>query len=253
MPANTTPKLDSTLSKGLLVLETLVCANAGVGVTALSVELGLTKSNTYRLLQTLRTLGYVKHNADKTYSATLKTWQVGRRSIENLNLREATAAQMNQLAADTGETIYLAVRENLSVVYVNKIDSIKPIRSWNPIGGSAPIHCVGTGKAILAANYDELRDSVRHALSQHTDKTITTIDALDADMALTRKRGYAVDTGEYRERILSVGAVISLPDSEVLAALGVSLPEINLPDGDIDAIGAMVAKAAARVSASFSD
>ncbi len=249
MPADPAPKLDSTLSKGLLILEALVAANAGIGVTALSVQLGLTKSNTYRLLQTLKALGYVKHNRDKTYSATLKTWQVGRQSVENLNLREVTAEQMNQLASDTGETIYLAVRENLSVIYVNKIDSLKPIRSWNPIGGSAPIHCVGTGKAILAANYAQLRDNIKHALSKHTEKTITSVSALDADMALTLQRGYAVDSGEFRDRILSVGAAITLPDHQTSAALGVSLPDVNLPAKGIESLGALVARAAASVSA----
>ena len=52
------PKVDSTLSKGLAILENLVGSQQGKGVTDLSKELGLTKSNTFRLLQTLTTLGY---------------------------------------------------------------------------------------------------------------------------------------------------------------------------------------------------
>ena len=53
----TEPKVDSTLSKGLSILENLSAAPAGKGVTKLSKELGLTKSNTFRLLQTLTALG----------------------------------------------------------------------------------------------------------------------------------------------------------------------------------------------------
>ena len=71
------PKVDSTLSKGLAILENLAASQGSKGVTELSRELELTKSNTFRLLQTLNTLGYVKHLDDKTYAATLKTWQVG--------------------------------------------------------------------------------------------------------------------------------------------------------------------------------
>ena len=39
-----TPKVDSTLSKGLTILETLTAVQGSKGVTELSRELGLTKS-----------------------------------------------------------------------------------------------------------------------------------------------------------------------------------------------------------------
>ncbi len=248
----TPPKIDSTLSKGLALLEALAKSPTGVGVTDLATELGLTKSNTFRLLQTLKALGYVKVSANKRYSATLKTWQVGRQSIDNLNLREITEAAMNQLSQDTGETIYLAVQENLSVIYINKIDGIKPIRSWNRIGGSAPLHCVGTGKALLASNYDVLRDSVKHHLTRYTDKTITSITELDKDIKVAQANGYAFDRGEFRDRILSFGASILLPDGEPIAALGVSLPDINMPKKGEAKMGRLVADAAASVSAKLS-
>ena len=126
------PKVDSTLSKGLAILENLATSQGSKGVTELSRELKLTKSNTFRLLQTLNTLGYVKHLDDKTYAATLKTWQVGRSSVENLNLRAACAPEMAYLSQETGEAIYLAVPEGLNVIYIDNVESLKPIRSWNP-------------------------------------------------------------------------------------------------------------------------
>ncbi len=242
------PKLDSTLSKGLMILETLTAHRGGKGVTELSRELGLTKSNTFRLLQTLCALGYVKNNPDKSYSATLKTWQIGRASVENLNLREVARPVMQHLAAETGEVIYLAVPEHLQIVYIDKIDSSDPIRSWNPIGGSAPIHCVGTGKAILAANYDELRDTVKHSLVRYTDHTITDVEAMDADVARTRKLGYAFDTGEFRDRGLSFGAAVTLPAGEAVAAIGISIPAHKLNDGTEQYLGGLVADAAQSVS-----
>jgi DNA-binding IclR family transcriptional regulator len=243
------PKVDSTLSKGLLILENLAGAQAGKGVTELSKELGLTKSNTFRLLQTLTTLGYVQHMPDKSYSATLKTWRVGRASVENLNLREIAALELTYLSRETGEAVYLAVRENLNVVYIDKVDSQKPIRSWNTIGGTAPLHCVGTGKAMLAADFAKLRDQISGALTHHTDKTLTDMAELETDIALTQARGYAYDAGEFRARILSFGAAITLPGGEVVGALGISLPDVNLPEGGVEQFGSLVAHAANSVSA----
>ncbi len=242
------PKVDSTLSKGLSILENLAGSREGKGVTELSKELGLTKSNTFRLLKTLTTLGYVKHQPDKSYAATLKTWQVGRNSVENLNLRELSAPELQFLSNETGEAVYLAVRENLSVIYIDKVDSQKPIRSWNAVGGTAPLHCVGTGKAILAADFAKLRDQIKGRLTRHTDKTLTDLEALEKDIEQTVARGFAYDTGEFRDRILSFGAAIVLPGGEPVGALGISLPDINLPNGGVEKFGGLVAHAARSVS-----
>lgn len=241
--------MDSTLSKGLSILEALAEAKSSIGVTDLSKSLNLTKSNTFRLLQSLSLLGYVRQNPDKTYAATLKTWQVGRKLLDNLNLRDLAGPELKYLSGETGETIYLAVPEDLAVVYIDKRDSSKPIRSWNPVGGSAPIHCVATGKAILAKNYDALRPQLSGRLTRHTDLTITNLSDMDADVADTLRRGYAFDRGEFRDRILSFGAAVCLPTGEAIAALGVSLPDVNMPDKGQDWLGSLVAHAAASVSA----
>jgi len=214
IPEQPAPRVDSTLSKGLLVLEALNAAGTSRGVSDLSRSLGLTKSNTFRLLQTLTHLGYVRREPDKTYKATLKTWTIGRAVVENLNLRPVARPMMQFLSDETQETIYLAVRDGLQVIYLDKIESLKPIRSWNPIGGTAPIHCVGTGKALLAANY----------------------------------RGFAIDQGEFRPQIFSLGAAILMPDGQPVGALGVSVPDVNLGEGDIERVGALVQHAARTVS-----
>lgn len=241
-------RLDSTLSKGLQILEALAKSQNGKGVTELSRELELTKSNTFRLLQTLTALGYVRNSESKAYSATMKVWQVGHAVVENLDLPSIAASEMQKLSKATGETIYLAVPEGLSVLYIDKIDSQKPIRSWNPIGGSAPLHCVGTGKALLAADYGRLRDQVRGHLTRFTDRTLTSLKRLDADMAKTLARGYALDTGEYRERIFSFGAAVRLPSGRPVAAIGVSAPDVNLSEGREAEIGELVRQAADGVS-----
>lgn len=250
--AQPAPKIDSTLSKGLALLEHLAASTSGKGVTELARELDLTKSNVFRLLQTLTALGYVKHLDNKRYAATLKTWQVGRASVENLNLRSTAAAEMAHLSQETGEAVYLAVPEGFNIVYIDKLESLKPIRSWNPVGGTAPIHCVGTGKAILAESYDRMRDKLDGHLVRYTERTLTTLEDLDADIALTERRGYAFDKGEFRDRILSFGAAILLPGGEPIAALGISLPDINLAAGGEEAMGALVRSAAESVSSKLS-
>jgi DNA-binding IclR family transcriptional regulator len=178
----------------------------------------------------------------------MKVWQLGQSVVENLNLRGITKPHLINLAQQTGETVYLAVRDGLSVIYIDKIDSTKPIRSFTPKGGSAPLHCVATGKVLLAADYDTLRDSIRERLTKFTSETITSIRKLDADMQATRDRGYSIDNGEYRERIHSFASPIYLPNGKAIAALGVSAPDVNFEDGRAEAVCQIVKQAADAVS-----
>ncbi|MFU1476574.1 IclR family transcriptional regulator [Roseovarius sp. C7] len=242
-------KLDSTLSKGLVILEALAAAPGGLGVTELSRDLALTKSTVFRLLQTLCAMGFARGTADRRYEATLKTWQVGRRVVDNLNLRDISAEAMQVLARESLETVYLAVPESRNVIYIDKIDSQQPIRSWNPVGGAAPIHCVGTGKAILSVNYTQYREALAGCLTAYTDRSITTLTQLDADVQLSQKNGFAFDRGEFREGVIGFGAPICLPQGQAVAALGISMPEVNLRDGDLARFGALVRAAANSVCA----
>lgn len=245
---NDAPRLDSTLSKGLSVLETLAASRRSKGVSELSRELGLTKSNTYRLLQTLSALGYVSHEADKTYRATLKCWQVGRAAVENLGLRAVAAPLLSYLAEITGETVYLAVRQGIQIVHIDRVDGAKPIRPWSLVGGSVPIHCVGSGKALLAHDYTRLRPLLAGRLVASTLRTITDLARLDADVAATRARGYAVDACEFADGVYSIGAAILLPDGGAAGALSVVVPDVNLAADGVARIGGLVVHAARSVS-----
>ena len=103
----------------------------------------------------------------------------------------------------------------------------------------------------MAAKYDVLREILKENLPAYTDRTLTDIEALDADVALTQKRGYAYDRGEFRDNILSFGAAISLPDGEPIAGVGISVPEFNLPKGGEKMFGQLVVDAARRISRKF--
>ena len=242
------PRVDSTLLKGLAILETLAARSGGYGVTELATTLKLTKSNTFRLLQSLCTLGYVRQRADRIYIATTKVWKVGLLVMEQFEVRDYAAPEMRRLSELLGETIYLAILEDASVLYVDKVEGTQPIRTWTPKGGTVPIHCVGTGKALLAYNYEELRSRVVGNLERHTDKTITSVQKLDDEMARVRKAGVAIDWGEFRSQVYSIGAPIFGPDRTAVAAIGVSVPAANCSKSEANRIAKAVIEAGRTIS-----
>ena len=85
-------------------------------------------------------------------------------------------------------------------------------------------------------------------MPRFTELTITTISELDREIDDIRDRGFAIDRGEFREKIRSYGGAISLPGGAVVAAIGVSVPETNLSEGDEERIGDLVRRAATNVT-----
>lgn len=248
-----TGRVDSTLSKGLSIIEALAAEPKGIGVSELARNLELTKSNAFRLLQTLMTNGYVAQDQNKQYFATMKAWKIGQMVMEKLDLPRLSISQMQYLSSKTGEAVYLAVLDGLSTLYIEKIESTKAVRTYTPKGGNAPIHCVATGKALLAYQYDTLRDKLEGNLGLYTDKTITTLEALDQEVALIKKQGVAIDRGEYRAEVLSIAAPVFSSNKEVIASIGISAPAINVSEEDIQNMSHAVIQAAQSLSNTLKD
>lgn len=74
-------------------------------------------------LEKLRTLyediDFDVNFTDQVINLASNDVDIARGAIENLNLHEITAPEMHQLSEQTGEAIYLAIREDMSVIYIN--------------------------------------------------------------------------------------------------------------------------------------
>ncbi|QMU58130.1 MAG: helix-turn-helix domain-containing protein [Boseongicola sp.] len=249
MTPTSTINRDKTLTKGIMIAEYLVDVGAPKGVTEIARNLKLSKSNTFRILQTLVDMGYVKHDQSRLYSATARFWQIGCRWADSLDVRSQAASDMLLLSRSTDASVYLAVREGINVVYIDKLEGRIPVPSWNSVGGIAPIHCVAVGKALLAADFDNIRGMIVEPLPRYTTQTLTTLAELERDVFGTQKRGYARDRCEFREQTLSVAAAITDRQGNSIAAIGVSTPAKQFSNLTESEIGRLTVNAARSIAA----
>lgn len=241
--------MDTTLLKGLALLEVLATRDQPSGVTQLADELGLMKSNVHRVLQTLAHAGYAKKEpAGGRYECTLKLWELGARVAERLDVRTVAQPYVRALAERTSETVHLSVLDGYEVLYLDKIDSPQPVRSYSRIGGRAPAYAVATGKALLAhAPQDALKDLAKK-LVRHTPRTITGLEALLKDLRRVRETGYAINRGEWRESVHGLASPVFDGTGQAAAALGISGPGERLNSKRIREYAPVVMEAAANVS-----
>ena len=242
--------METTLVKGLQVLASLAVHPEISGVTELAAHLNLTKSNTHRLLQTLTTCGYVRNvNQSGKYELTLKLWELGTAIADRLDIAHYAEEGMRCLSTRCRETIHLSVLEGDQVMYLDKIDSPQPVRAYSRVGGRAPAYCVATGKALLAYAPDDLVTQISGHLQAHTSKTILTPHDLRKELEDVRRRGYAVNRGEWRDGVCGVAAPIWDTEGRVCAAIGVSGPADQFGQRNLKKFKTAVAEVAWQISA----
>lgn len=222
--------MDSTLAKGLNVLEWLARERRPCRVSEVADAMGLARSNAHRTLQTLVGCGWVTQDATSSaYSVSLKLFELGALGREARDLRTHVRPLLERLASETGETIHLSNLEGGEIVYIDKLDSPMPVAAYSRIGGRAAAHCVATGKALLAA-LPQGEASLRlrmGRLQRHTPNTITAWPELMAELDAVRQRGYAQNREEWRIGVCGLGACVLDADGAAVAAIGISVPNIR--------------------------
>ena len=214
--------MEQTVQKALNLLEALVRSDRPRRLTELSRELGLTKPNVYRLLSTLSILGYVKKDpATSLYSPTLKLWEMGSMLVRDVDLQSVAGPRLRKLGDDARESVQLAVWDAGYVVYVDKVDSMQPLKAITSIGSRVPATVVSTGKAMLAWMAEDALDRAFEHVKRYTPLTLTRRKDIERDLEETRERGYSVNRGEFRAGVCGLAAPVRDRGGNVVAAVGV--------------------------------
>jgi len=221
--------MDKTFLKGLVLLEALARVERPCGITELASQMQLNKSNVHRLLQSLVHQGFARNIAETgRYELTMKLWELGSFVFRRLDVRKIAASYMEELARKTSETVHLSILDGIEVIYLAKIDSPQPVRSYTSIGGRAPAQCVATGKAQLAWAEANTLAQVKQELKAYTPLSLLHPDALDAELAHIRHQGFAMNRGEWRDQVCGLAAPIRDVSGAVIAAIGISGPSLRL-------------------------
>jgi DNA-binding IclR family transcriptional regulator len=221
-------KRDYTLaavSKVLDILEFLGRQNRALGLRELSELLNIPKATLFRYLVTLEGRGYViKSPESGAYTLGWKILELSNLALGRLTVHEVALPFMRELLDRFQETVNLGVLEENAVVYVEILESLQAFRTAARVGGRDYPHATSIGKAMLAFLSEKEVERIADAtgLRKRTEKTISSLSRLKAELAVVRQRGYAVDNEETEIGACCVGAPIFDHRGEVIAALSIS-------------------------------
>ena len=223
------------------------------GISELSMRLAMPKATIYRFLQTMKTLGYVRQEADtERYGLTMRMFELGTKALQYPDLVEISKEHMQDLAHRTGETVHLGQLIDSEIIYVHKVDSRHMLGMYSRIGRRAPLHCTAIGKVLLAwESSRSVRDRILEGcdFKRFREKTITTREAFDAELARTLEQGFGQDREEFDDHIRCVGIPIFDRLNQVVAGLSISFPTFRYDEAREPELVAMLRDASLDISA----
>ena len=237
-----------SVDRALTILEVL--ARVGeAGVTEIAGELGVHKSTAFRLVTTLESHRLVEQTTERgRYRLGVGVLRLAGATTARLDLVQEARPVCRQLAADTGETVNIAVLSESSALYLDQVAGSSALQPHNWVGQHIPLHATSNGKVLLSGLDDQSVTDVLGTLSRYTPTTITKKVRLREELALVREQGYAVAVDELEEGLTAVAAPIRNAHGDVVASMSVSGPSFRLPEERVGEVVRQVIGAAREVS-----
>lgn len=238
------------LDRALDMLD-LLAANKGLTLSEVAEQMEQSPSTVHRLLHSLAARGMVESDpATQAWTIGPATFRLGSAFMRRSGIVERARPILRGLMEHTGETANLGILNGDSVMFLSQVETQETIRAFFPPGTRSPLHASGIGKALLAFGAPEMRATLLQGqgLTKFTDKTLTTAEMLDADIARTRARGFSFDDEERTRGMRCIAAPVFDLSGAAVAGISVSGPSHRIGSEHIKTLGAAVSAAAQELS-----
>jgi DNA-binding IclR family transcriptional regulator len=213
------------------VLEALAGESQGLGLGELASRLGFNESTAHHLVATLRHRGFLDQDP------RTKAYRLGYRLVGLVNefLADADVSALGigptqELRDASGDTAYLTLLQGRELFAAFEARGLHPIQTRRPRApGQTFLHSSASGKTLLAYLPPHELEALLSTLplTKYTANTIDMLDALLAELAMIRERGYTLDQEELLDGLACVAAPVFDREGRCVATASVAYPAIQ--------------------------
>lgn len=224
----------------------------GFTLTQVVDATGLPKSSAFRYLATLEAQRYVEREA------VSGNFRIGPAFIP-LQMRqldvlvERARPLLEDLRNRFEETINLVMLDGNRVSYLEIVESPRSMRLAARKGDRDPLHSTAVGKAIATLISEARLIAILGAegMPARTHRTIIDPTVYLGEVAVTRKRGFALDDGENEDD----GRCVAVPivGAGIPAAVSLSAPAARFPLAEVETVAAALAEVAGQLVTDLDD
>ena len=217
----------SSTLRAFAVLEQIATSDESLTLEELTRISGLPKPTVHRILRLLMRGGLVERQAlDKRYLVGPRVCALALAVQMRSPHRHERRAILARLVEAIGETCNFTMLDGSEVVYLDRVETSADVRLHMNAGSRVPLHCTASGKLLLS---DMPPSQVRRLLgsgplARYTDRTVTSVAALERELAKIRASGVGTDVGEYLVGSACMAVPVRDPGGCMCAAVAVHGP-----------------------------
>ena len=243
----------STLDRAIDVIELLAERPAGERLSAIAATLALPKSAVHRLLASLCARGWAERDEAERYRLSFGLAVLGQRLLHATGLPQLCQPVLDRLARESRELVRLTLVQDRRLVWIASAQGAPPGLRYEPaMSGAVALHATANGKAWLAtlAETDALGIARARGLGAAGPRALRDLDALAAELARTRARGWGLAEEEAEPGVAAVAVAIAPPEPGAAAVGTVSIagPVVRVTPSRYDALARTLRGAAAELA-----
>lgn len=226
--------MSQPISAAQRVLDILLSFNSATLIQspeALSGQIGLPRSTTYRYISLLCDKGFLEKASPGMYQLGPQCLRLGQIAAVRRELASIIHPYMEHIAQETGETVLLTRVSGNQSICIDRIEAQHSIRITFEIGHAQSLHA-GASSKVLLAYFDAARQNeiLSQPLQQFTNQTVIERQALEQQLKDIRERGYCVTESEVDLGAKAIAVPILDRKGRILAALSTAGPAFRITD-----------------------
>jgi IclR family pca regulon transcriptional regulator len=222
----------ASLAHGIAVLEALASDGPELNLAALARRVRKPKPTTWRLVHTLVSLGYVRQDPDtRRFALAPRILALGA-CFDGMDVKELAAPFLRDLSARVKETVNMAVRDEDSLIYIERIKTSQVISINLHVGSRLPLYNTSMGRALIAHMPDDwLGGYVSRLQAEPAARPYAQRNGarLLAALGDARRHGYALNDEELVQGLRSAASPIwDGARQKVVAAINIAVPSARI-------------------------
>ncbi len=250
----TVPRIQALARASAIIDVIAVSGEEGVGLSDISRATVLNKTTAFNLLGSLVLLRFLEQDEhSRKYRLGLRNLELGRIVQQRLHISHLARPILADLCNKTNETVNLGLPDLIDLLVVDSFQGSRLLHATAYAGWRSLYHCTALGKAFMAQWDASMRQTVYRSagLPRQTQRTITDIDTLDAQLDQFKAQGYALDVEENEVHVNGIATAIFNGMGEVAAAVSVCGPANRLTEEVMEQIATDVIAAADSIAAAL--
>ena len=216
------------LQRGLHVLEVIAEARQPLGATEIARQIGVTRSSAFRLIYTLRHMGFLEIARDgRSFTLGPRVLNIGFAYLASMDIIDVARADLELLRDRTNVSAHLSIRDGGEMLYLICIQTRSGFLSTINVGARFPAYATPMGWLLLSDLSTRELAALYGGVAMHklTSQTPTDIATLAQRISQAVIDGYVLSRAIIEPGGSSIAAPVQNKSGKVVAAIDIAGPD----------------------------